>query len=111
MGHVQPVSGLGAGAGTGGTDGFVEVGIGGAVGRWGMVFGFLGADSVIRRLTCRASGLPRENVAGLEVDAEEDEELSGLIGFFGLMTPPPLPVGFAGVAGMYWSPYSFLSSS
>ena len=111
MGHAQPVNGLEAATGAGGTDGFVEIGIGGAVDRGGMVFDFLGADSVTRRLTCRASGrVPRENVAGLEVD-EEDEELSGLIGLLGLMTPPPLPAGFAGVAGMYWSPYSFFSSS
>lgn len=104
MGHVQPVIGFGAGAGEGVADINVleeeEAVLELAVDRGGMIFVFLVADSVTRRLTCRASGrIPREDVAGLFVDEKEDE-LSGLIGFWGLTTPPPFPVGFAGVAGI-----------
>jgi hypothetical protein len=100
MGHVQPDKGLGVGTDdAGGVDVEDEDALEDAAVRGGMVFGFLGADSVTRRLTCRASGrVPRENVGGLALD---EEELSALTGFCGLTTPPPFPVGFAGVAGMY----------
>jgi len=100
MGHVQPDKGLGVCTDdTGGVDVEDEDALEDAAVRGGMVFGFLGEDSVTRRLTCRAYGrVPRENVGGLALD---EEELSALTGFCGLTTPPPFPVGFAGVAGMY----------
>src|ERR1700709_1080885 len=85
MGHVQPVNGFGAGAGVGVADANVleeeEAVLGAGMNRGGMVLGFFVADSVTRRLTCRASGrIPREDVAGRFVDEEEDE-LSAMMGF------------------------------
>lgn len=98
IGHVHPVRGFGAaGAGVGLCDGAgavaVEVFEVTAFG-----FCFFERDSVTKRLMCRGSCL---GAPGNEVGPElEEEERPDAAGLWRPISPPPLPVGFEGVAGI-----------
>jgi hypothetical protein len=85
IGQVHSVKGFGIG-GAG-----AAVGASAVADLGGIVFNFLDADSMTKRLTCLVSGLtplkPTE-------EAELEGERSVLSGLWGLVSPPPFPVGF-----------------
>ena len=103
IGQVHPVGAAGAGGGSKVTGGLFSF-LGTTLGCFVVRFSF----SVTSRLTCRGGSLIGGVLAsGAVLDRKGEGGASLLIDPSGRTSPPPLPIGFAGVDGMYDSPYSF----